>query len=701
MIARTKPNTFPRRLALTAGLIAAVHVFLICKLYFLQVVKHKDGEMGRMHEGFEILAARRGSIMDRHFRPLAMHRTHWTVTADPRDVKHPKEFSDRLGDILHWNAKTRAQYAERLRKGRQSKKESIPLHRNCSLAAREKIIAVSDTLSGVNFQKEGGRAYPQGTLASTVMGYVGGYTQGLGGLEKQYDRRLQGQQQKIELAADVYRRLLSDTDWTQSLNVNGQHLVLTIDEYIQFRTEKSLKKAIERTEAAGGIAVVMDPNNGEILAMAQAPDFDPAEYNKYGEYGEFRRKPRPVTDSHEPGSVIKSVIIASALEKGLVKPDTIFYCEKGRYSMPYRRTPLRDDIHTFGDLTIHDILVCSSNIGTVKVAQQMGEKETYAALRHFGFGERTGIDLPGEVEGVVPPPHKWSRTSISSIPFGQGITATAVQIAQAYAVFANGGKRVQPHLFLGYRYSLDGKFEPKNYREPERIISEKVANTISDILVDVTENHVDSSDPQARGTGREVKIPGYRICGKTGTSQVPPYHLRKRNASFVGYFPKANPRVVIFVLVREPKKKKYGGEVAGPVFKEVAQALIPYWGLLPSHPEEIETQQIARHPDKKQADPAVDRTGQLANARDNLLAGRVPELRGLQLRDCLTLLAESGVNAQLNGSSGRIVKQTLGPGEPIENDELGTLTVLPDVALPSRRGSPGAIATGESPPTRP
>ncbi len=331
----------------------------------------------------------------------------------------------------------------------------------------------------------------------------------------------------------------------------------------------------------------------------------------------------------------------------------------------------------------------------------MGEEETYAALRQFGLGERTGIDLPGEVTGVVPRPHKWSRTSISSIPFGQGISSTAVQIAQAYSVFANGGKRVKPHVVLGYRQSLDDTFLPSYYREPERILPEKIANTISDILVDVTENHVDSPDPQARGTGREVKIPGYRICGKTGTSQVPPYHLRKRNASFVGYFPKANPRVVIFVLVREPKKKKYGGEVAGPVFKEVAQALIPYWGLLPSHPEEIETKQIARRTGKKQTGPAVDRTAQLADAHDNLLAGKMPELRGLRLRDCLTLLAETGMTAQLNGSRGRIAKQSVGPGEAIKNNRLGTLTVSPDVKLPSRRGSPAAIASGKSPPPRP
>ncbi len=693
---KTSQNSIKFRLVAIGVLVAVMHVFLLGRLYYLQVICHQDGDDAktRMHWGDKVIEARRGAITDRNLRPLAMNRTRWNVNIDIQTVSDPenqvdlRQLVDRLGKILEWNEKTKAGQLDRIKK---SKLKAIPLERFIEKDAHDLIVSASPPLKGIHLEREAGRYYPQESLASTALGYVNDDLQGMHGIEREYDVRLRGADVKVRLPVDRKRVFLSENDWTRSVDAQGQTLVLSLDSYIQFRTEKALKKAVEESEAEQGMAIVMEPYTGQILALCQTPDFDP---NRFNQVTAFERKPRVITDKFEPGSVVKPFVVSMALEKGFVQPDTVFYCEKGNYVMRNPRSgrimrTLRDDIHDFGDLTVHDILVCSSNIGTVKIAQLMGNELTYQSLQRFGFGRQSGIDLPSEQPGDLHPVASWSALSIGSVPYGQEMSANVVQIARAYAAFANGGYLVTPHLALGYLNSINGEFHPKPTPERTRVIPESVCKTITEILTDVTENHTDSDDPQARGTARDIKIPGYRIAAKTGTAQVAKpegggYEKGKRNASLAGYFPADNPRIVIYTLISKPQKGKYGGALAGPVFKEIAEALIPYWGLLPSHPEEIEEVIPETGTQLAKAEiPAEDLAQRLEDARADIAYGKMPNLRGIPLRECIYLLSETGVDAEIQGSRGFITKQSIAPGEKFEHNSLGKLTFNPDTEVDS------------------
>nr|HPO09506.1 penicillin-binding transpeptidase domain-containing protein [bacterium] len=486
---------------------------------------------------------------------------------------------------------------------------------------------------------------------------------GLGGIEYRFQERLEGAPERVIVPVDSSRNILAENDYIKQANVRGADVILTIDAWIQHTVEQEILDLVDRSQAAQAMAVVMKPKTGEILAMAAVPSFDP---NDYQRYGEFRRKCRPVTDMFEPGSVIKPFIVAGALEAGVVTPDQVFDCERGNYAVRSGNGRvlkiIHDDIHRFDRLSVRDIVVRSSNIGTCKIAAQLGATGVSDILRRFGFGSVSGVELPGETAGILRSPDSkgWSALSMFSIPYGQEMATNCLVITTAYSILANRGLRVQPHIVKGYCNPADGRISPRESRPPERIIAPEIAEQILEMLIGVTE------DPE--GTGyRYCRIPGFRVAGKTGTAQkagpAGTYAKGKRIASWAGFFPAYDPKVVIFLMVDEPTIGKYGGELAGSSFARIANSLIRYWGLLP---DQIEPwiSAISQKIESKAEQEVVNATEIVhpKTAPEPVHCGVMPNLIGLSAKEAYLQLIEAGFRARFEGE-GRVLHQEISAGE--------------------------------------
>ncbi len=535
------------------------------RLFWLQVLQpnHWVTIARRQHFQMLELLPTRGDILDRRLKPLAVSIRLTSVFANPRHVKNPSIAARRLAPVL-------GRPAEELEiKLSNKEKGFVWLARRIPNQTASQIRKMR--LGAVDVVMEPQRVYPQGFLASHVIGFAGTDLRGLEGLEMAYDRVLQGEPGWRWLARDARRRLVSDWGGPMVAPRDGLNLVLTIDSTIQFFAERELDRAFQETRAKGGSIVVMDPKTGEVLALANRPTFDPNQIS--GTDAESRRN-RVVTDTFEPGSVFKVITAATALTKGVVRINDKFFCENGAY--PVAGHILHD--HTpHGWLTFREVITNSSNIGTVKAAMRMGPASLYEGIKAFGFGNLTGIELPGEVAGVTRHPKKWSKTSITAVPMGQEVTVTALQLAQATSVIANGGFLVKPRIVLEIR-DLAGntvkKPEPAVFK---KVIPDHVDAQMKEILAGVVEE----------GTGKLAAVPGYRAAGKTGTAQkVEPngtYSHSKFMASFMGFVPVEDPRLVIVVVLDEPRTVYYGGVVSAPVFSKVASDTMSY---LQVHQEE-------------------------------------------------------------------------------------------------------------------
>jgi len=528
------------------------------RLFWLQVL-HPDHWVTiarRQHFQMLELLPTRGDILDRRLKPLAVSIRLTSVFANPRQIKNPGTVSEKLSPILDRPA---AEIEDKL-----SNKERgfVWLARRIPNQAAAQIRKLR--LSGVEVVMEPQRVYPQGFLASHVIGFAGIDLKGLEGLELAYNHLLEGEPGWRWLSRDARRRLVGAWDAPMVAPRDGLHLVLTLDSTIQFFAERELDRAFKETRAKGGTIVVLDPRTGDVLALANRPTFDPNQIA--GTTSDVRRN-RAVTDTFEPGSVFKVVTAAVALAKGAVRVTDKFFCENGAY--PVAGHVLHD--HTaHGWLTFREVITNSSNIGTVKVAMRMGPAPIYEAMKAFGFGVSTGVEMPGEVGGVAKNPKNWSKTSITAIPIGQEVTVTAMQLAQAIAAVANNGVMMKPHVVKEIRDpngTVVKKIQPAVVK---RVIPEQIDFQLKDILTGVI----------AEGTGKLAVVPGYRAAGKTGTAQkVEPngtYSHSKFMASFIGFVPVENPRLAIVVVLDEPRTFYYGGVVSAPVFSRVAADALGY-----------------------------------------------------------------------------------------------------------------------------
>jgi cell division protein FtsI/penicillin-binding protein 2 len=494
------------------------------------------------------VAARRGTITDRNGVELAVSEQSITVYANPKVVSDPVGTAARLAPFLGREPNDVAKQLSDRSKGFVYLARKLPIQKG---ALVEKL-----KIPGVGTTEEPRRVYPQGTLASQMLGSVGVDNYGLSGIEQSLESRLHGTDGKRRIVNDALGKPVSIVDSTRA--EAGKDVQLTIDANIQERTESVLAGVGQTFRPKGATALVLDPRNGEILALANWPPVDPT---KPGSASAYESQNRAVQMSYEPGSTFKPVTVSGALEEKLITPQTVFDLPP---TLQVADREIRES-HARGSisLTVAQILAQSSNVGTVKIGQRLGINRFDKWVRKFGFGSSTGIDLPGEEAGIVPKPSQYSGSSIGNLPIGQGLAVTPMQMAAAYEAVANNGVVHRPHVIKGT--DPGGK----------RVIAAKTANQVATMLEGVL---------GPGGTAEEAKVDGYTLAGKTGTAQKAVdggYSKTQFVASFIGFAPAKNPRLLVAVMVDEPQGMIYGGQVAGPAFEKIVSFALPYLRIPP------------------------------------------------------------------------------------------------------------------------
>lgn len=507
------------------------------------------------------LPAQRGSIYDRDGSELALSRDMKTLYANPRLITDPKAAASSLAQVVGADP---AELESRLSEDRGF----VYIARKVDDPVAEQALALG--IPGVATVDESKRFYPSGRLASHVIGFVGMDNKGLGALEQRYDGILRGSPGELFMERDPSGRPIPAGKSFVRQPTAGDDLVLTLDREIQFIAESALESAIQKWSAKGGTIIVLRPGTGEILALANSPTFDP---NEVGLSEPEQRKNRALVDVYEPGSANKVITAAAALESGVIAPDDVL-------TVPDN---LRVSNKVFHDahphptlkLTFAEVIEQSSNIGTIKVALDLGRDRLHEYLSRFGYGRPTGLDFPGESGGILPKPEDWWNTSMGTIPIGQGVAVTAMQIMNVYGTVANGGVAVQPRL-LAATIDSNGRRQKSPAAATRRVIKDETAEQLTRILVRVTEG--------THGTGKAAAVPGYQVAGKTGTAQKPRTDgiagYSGYIGSFIGFAPAGAPQLVVGVILDEPSPI-WGGVTAGPAFKEVMQFSLRHLGIGP------------------------------------------------------------------------------------------------------------------------
>ena len=529
------------------------------RLVDLMVVHHKRfyDSAQKQHIKVEDIQVRRGIIVDRRGRELALNLDLDSIYADPKHLDREGNDVKRLASAIAREPK--AVLAKIPDKGR-----FIWVERKLDPETAEKIRALK--IEGLGFLPEAKRFYPKADLASHILGFVGMDNQALEGIELKFDKYLKTSGGKITVERDAGGRTLSPGVNTE---VKGNNIVLTIDEVLQRIVEKELDKAMARWKAAAASVIMMDPLTGEILALANRPAYDP---NRGGSAAASAKRDRAITDLYEPGSTFKIVIGVASLEEKILKPGSLFDVSRGSIEVGGKNI---HDTHKHEVLTFKEVIQKSSNVGSIMIGMKLGKDRVYKYAKLLGIGEKTGVDLPGEVTGWIPRPERWSNTSIGAIPIGQEVAVTPLQMLRAYSAIANGGFLVSPHVvseIISPRGEAVVSFKNKDMN---RIISAKTAETFKDILKSVVEEG---------GTGTSASVDGNAVAGKTGTAQIidprtKRYSKEKYVSSFVGFVPADSPRIAMIVVVYEPKGQIYGGAVAAPVFRDIAGQALSYMNI--------------------------------------------------------------------------------------------------------------------------
>ncbi len=584
------------------------------------------------------LPPKRGTIYDREGHELAVSIEVGSIYAHPGQVQQKSETAERLSKILSIK---KVEILEELKKERPF----VWIARKVPSDKVNQIKALK--LAGIGFTKESGRYYPGREIGAHLIGFSGEDNQGLEGLEKKYDRILKGREQTLVQMKDALGRPFFIS--RESSEGDQMHdLILTIDKDIQYKAQEALKSAVEKTKAKSGQAIVIDPETGEVLAMAVVPLFNP---NTFRKHRPFQWRNRTITDVYEPGSVIKVFLLAAALDQKIVNLHTKFFCEEGKYKVANH---IIHDTKKNDFLSVSDIVTFSSNIGAVKIGQRVGYEKFIDYLKRFGFGKKTGIGLLGERKGFIRPAKTAKEIDKANIYFGQGMTASSMQLTMAMAAIANGGRLMRPYIIKSVkdqRGAVTSENRPKMIRQ---VISPEIARKVKGVLERVVDE----------GTGTEAAITGFRAAGKTGTSQkVDPktkrYSQEHYVAFFVGFVPADKPKLVIMVAVDEPKGQPYGGLVAGPVFSEVGGWTLNHLRVNP----QLKLVKIEEDP-------------RISNVRRQILEpeptvmvsapGLLPDFRGQSMREVLRGGSSLGLEVVLEGT-GMAVRQVPKPGLPLKN----------------------------------
>ncbi len=562
---RRRPSTrlADRRLRALIVFFAVVFVVALARAAWLQTVQASSlaaKGASQQHEDL-VVPAGRGTVFDRAGVQLAIGEQATTVYANPREIVKARAVAAAAAQTLGVDASALyPQLVDRSKGFVYVAREADP----AKAAALQK-----RRLAGLGFYPEERRVYPLGTVAAQVVGYAGIDDRGLAGIELERDRTLSGRPGRETVIKDPFGRVIDVLDSVPERD--GHDVFLTIDHTIQAEAENALRSAVTQWHAKRASAVVLDPHSGAVLAMATAPGYDA---NVFGNVPADMQRNSPVTDVYEPGSTFKLVTVAAALSDHLVTPMTSFY-------LPYSIRVADRWIHDAEPrgpetLTVGEILAQSSNVGVDTIARLVGPTRLSSWISRFGFGRETGIDFPGESPGIVLPLDRWYGSTVGTIPIGQGIAVTPIQVAAAYASVANHGVWVTPHLVD----HVIGGSRPRV--EHRRVLSPAIARELMGMLVNVV----------AEGTGTLAHVPGYNVAGKTGTASKPDpqtggYSTSKYVASFVGIVPATAPRLVILVTVDEPHGAIFGGTVAAPVFQQIARFALQYLDVPPDNPSEL------------------------------------------------------------------------------------------------------------------
>ena len=671
---RSRPDASLSRALYVAAFIGFWMLIVCARLVYLQFSQH-DGLANRARQQQQDAidtVAQRGELLDRQGRQLARSVQTVSLFLDPGglDVGQldctAQELSRQLGlkskDLL-------AQFRE----AQEAKKRFLWIARRLDAEQANQLVALK--LPGLQSVLEPKRYYPNGSLAAHVLGYVGLDGDGLGGLESSFNSKISGEPGRVFLEKDATGKPYESYEIASK---PGNSVVLTIDQSIQYEAEQALNEAVKNSHAKSGTVIVLDPRSGDVLALANAPTFDP---NQVAASSAETRSNWALQNIYEPGSTFKVVAFSAALEEKLARVDDHIDCQMGAITVAGR---VVHDHKPFGTLTLSEALAKSSNVAAIKLGIRVGDPKMYDYITRYGFGSKTGIELPGETAGILRKVERWQPSSIGSIAMGQEVGVTPVQMVAAYGALANDGLRITPHIIREVRNEAGAVvYQPK--AEQRRVISAQTAISLRGMLEGVT----------LHGTAKKAQLDGYSAAGKTGTAQkIDPktraYSKTKFVGSFVGFAPVSNPQVVIIVVIDEPAGAYHGGDVAAPVFREVAEQILPILGIEPdietkSAPdliaqvdkdpegaEKLREEQTREQEERKATLPTVDSNGAhggevvYAPATRNGIV--MPDLRGRSVRDVARTCAQLGLRVETRGD-GKVFKQSPAAGSEVSTGQ--------------------------------
>lgn len=617
------------------GLGLVVCSAILARALYIQVLdsaKWKEIHIGQAQSVVDV-PVYRGKIIDRRGQDLALTLKSPCLFADGTLIQDLKGTAARLEGIMGEPA---AKLEEKLRQN----KRFIRLRRGLSMEEVRQVEALN--LPGVGIISEWRRYYPFRQLGGHVVGFVGLDGSGLEGIEKAYDGLLRQSPRSTTAFRDGGRRKIWVRETPPPVPEERYGLQLALDGYIQSVCEQALRKAVEKHQAAAGQVLLMDAQSFELLALAIWPGFDP---NNYGMHQPAEWRNRAIADAFEPGSSFKTFLLAAVLDVRAAKAEDRIFCENGKIQVA---SHIIRDVHPHGWLTVAEVLKFSSNIGALKLADALGAERFYRYLDQFGFGKKTGVDLPGEISGTLRPVASWRPIDLAVTAFGQGVTVTALQLTSAVAAIANGGLIKTPRVAKAVVDPQGRLVKTLAADEGRRVLTPTTAAKLRELMQGVVE---------PGGTGTKAVLAQYTTAGKTGTAQVVEpgsrrYSQDKYTSVFVGFAPVSQPRLVLTVVIHEPQPEHYGGVVAAPVFREVMEKALPYFGVLPDKkPEDlapmVRTVSLGRGEHLAEGVP-------MASMEDGMVM--VPDVHGLSLKAAVALLKESGFGVIPQGR-GRVVQQ--------------------------------------------
>ncbi len=643
--------TVRKRLTLTFILAGLAFVFLMGRLAWVQFVHGAELQEKALDVRMRDIPveAKRGTILDRNGKELVISISVDSIYATPRQVEEPRQAADRMAPILGMDAD---ELYEKLSK--QSSFEWIK--RKVDNEISEKVRALD--LEGIGFVEESKRHYLDPGLAPHVLGFAGVDNQGLTGIERSYDEKLRGKPGRIVVEHDAAGRPVPEAMHQYIPAEPGHDLVLTLDETIQYFVERELDNAVARHNPKYAVAIVMDPETGGILAMGNRPSFNPNDWSK--EPKEIWDKNPAIWYNYEPGSTFKIVTAAAGLEENVVTPDSGFYCPG--YIKVADRTIRCHKTGGHGSQTFAEVVQNSCNPGFIQVGLEIGVERYYKYLDAFGFGSPTGVGLPGEAEGIIIREDRATKLNLATMSMGQSIAVTPIQLISAVAAVANNGVMMKPQLVQEIRHNGQTVFSMKP-EKVRQIIAEDTARQLRGLLENVV----------AKGTGRNAYVPGYRVGGKTGTAQVVGesggYVQGRYVASFAGFAPVDDPKMVMLVVIVEPQGSYYGGMVAAPIFQAIARDTLRYMRL----PETQDAEQQGQSDEPAEPEPDVEI--------------KVPDVINYPADEACRIIQAAGLQCVTRGEGGLVLRQTPAPGVAVEEGATVTLDLEPAVG---RSGS-GAV----------